>query len=262
MKFETKKVGPDEARDLLKLNVSNRPLSHSNVRKIAGEILSGQWQNTGDTIKISTSNKLIDGQHRLHAIILSGSTIDVNFAIGVDDSSFLVIDTGKKRSSSDALALSGLQNTTLLSTTCRLIMLIKRGRLLNRAGNEFSNKDILDFANGVSELQETISFVHKKNRSFRMLATPPMSALYFLFAEISQEQADEFFLKYWSGTDLEADCPIKLLRDKLIFDSTKKSKLASVVKMVMIAQAFKLYSQGRKIKRFDCDITKFPNLTK
>lgn len=256
MKFETRIVGPVEARELLSLNEGNRPVSQNNVDWISSELLAGKYKNTGDTIKICTNGKLIDGQHRLLAIVKTGKAIELNFAIGVDPDSFAVIDTGRKRTPSDIIALSGFSNPNELSAAARFIMMIKRNKLFARP--TISNADILEFVTACPQIQEFIPFVKKGNKKFRMISNSAAIALYFIFSEKHPHSADDFFTQYWNGNDLEDTSPIKQLRDKFIRDSINKSRLSPEIKMVFVAACFKMYLEGRKIKRLDVDTTKFP----
>jgi hypothetical protein len=47
------------------------PLNLERVEKFAADITNGNWEYCFETIEISKNGKLINGRHRLHAIILA-----------------------------------------------------------------------------------------------------------------------------------------------------------------------------------------------
>jgi hypothetical protein len=71
-------------------------------------MINNKWkQDTGECIKISKTGRILDGQHRLKAVILSNCSIYFYVATNIDDSVFDVLDTGKARNSRRELCNSG-----------------------------------------------------------------------------------------------------------------------------------------------------------
>ena len=68
-------IDADTAKALLELNTTNRPLSQSQVKLYANEMLRGKWKLNGEAIIFGTDDEgydsIISGQHRLHALILA-----------------------------------------------------------------------------------------------------------------------------------------------------------------------------------------------
>lgn len=96
-------ITPDTARLYLKFNNNNRPLRKAHIRSLAFDITNGDWQVTHQGIAFDTTGKLIDGQHRLHAIIEAGIPIQMPVTRGCSSSSFSILDRGANRSPSDIL---------------------------------------------------------------------------------------------------------------------------------------------------------------
>lgn len=100
---------PALAVDLLERNKINRPLNQAHVERIAREITKGRWQFNGDTIKISDTEDVIDGQHRLWAVIEAQAAVETVVVRGVHKDAFSTVDTLRKpRSGADILALHGV----------------------------------------------------------------------------------------------------------------------------------------------------------
>jgi len=91
-------ITPEKARELLKGNYGNRPLRRTLVERLAQEMMTGNWQISHQGIAIAPDGRLLDGQHRLAAIVRSGVTVPMMVARNVPHEAFKVIDRGAKRS--------------------------------------------------------------------------------------------------------------------------------------------------------------------
>lgn len=100
---------PERATALLEHNRLNRPVKDQHVKRIASQILNGKWRFNGDTIKISDDGGILDGQHRLWAIIEAKTTVETIIIRGIDRDAFATIDTVRApRSGGDTLSLMGV----------------------------------------------------------------------------------------------------------------------------------------------------------
>lgn len=97
-------VTPERAKQILETsNFDNRKLRPSVVEKYAKIMRAGQWRTTPETLSVAVNGRLLNGQHRLHAIIRSGVTCTFLFVYGVDEDVYAVLDRGAGRSVSDAV---------------------------------------------------------------------------------------------------------------------------------------------------------------
>jgi hypothetical protein len=123
-------VTPDLATRWLEGNVHNRPLRQSTVERYARDMADGKWRLTHQGIAFDDSEQLIDGQHRLWAVVESKSTIEFLVTRGLDMSAQEYIDGGEKRTTTDVLSLRGEKASPL--TTGIAVMLAKQvNRTLN-----------------------------------------------------------------------------------------------------------------------------------
>ncbi|MFC4607129.1 hypothetical protein [Streptomyces maoxianensis] len=119
MRMEVLHVSPELAADWLTHNTSNRPLSKGTVQQLAAQIQRGEWQLTHQGIAFDEDEVLIDGQHRLAAIVKAGIAVPLTVTHGVPRTAFTVMDTGRKRTGRDTLALVGEANATHLAAALR-----------------------------------------------------------------------------------------------------------------------------------------------
>jgi hypothetical protein len=99
--IELKKVTPAMAEKWLKKNhPKNRRISQAIVDAIAGDIANGNWKITHQGICFDGDGCLIDGQHRLNAIVQAGKTVEILVAENSGSEIGDPIDTHRKRTTS------------------------------------------------------------------------------------------------------------------------------------------------------------------
>jgi hypothetical protein len=244
-------ITPDQAQLLLQKNSGNRPLSESNVQFFYNQMVSGDWMLTGDTIKVSKDGRLLDGQHRLQAVVKYGKPVEMFVAKNCDSKIFQVLDTGKNRSASDILAVAGFKNVHNVAGAVKFILLFKSGNYTSGTRKQYrpTNADVLAFAEKNPELHEVITFTNSIYRGFRALSATTLAGLYFILSNKNQTACDDFFNKYSTGIDLTETSPIRLLRERFIKDSLNKSKLKTRDKVALFIFAWNAYIQKKKMQQ-------------
>jgi len=100
-------VGPDLAAQWLEGNVRNRRIDQKHVDCLAKEMQAGRWNTTHQGIAFDSMDTLVDGQHRLWAVLQSGCTIKMAVSFGLQPDCIDAIDGVKARSNVDRMTLSG-----------------------------------------------------------------------------------------------------------------------------------------------------------
>lgn len=113
MQIEIVTMTPDWACQILaKQNTNNRTLRPAIVRRYAIAILNDEWQLTQQGIAIDKNGVLVDGQHRLAAVVRAGKSIRTTLAMDCEPEIFKVLDTGATRKASDVLHMQGAKYRT------------------------------------------------------------------------------------------------------------------------------------------------------
>jgi hypothetical protein len=104
-------VGPKQAAKWLEQNESNRRIRDSLVQQYARDMKAGRWRTNHQGIAVTDDGALLDGQHRLSAIVESGCTIDfvVFFYRRVTPEDVVTIDGGCARSAHDQATIVGMK---------------------------------------------------------------------------------------------------------------------------------------------------------
>jgi hypothetical protein len=121
MRAELVTVTPEMASDLLSSNENNRRLAPPRVARLAAEIKAGRWQVNGETVILSRNRKLLDGQHRLAAVVASGIPVPMLIVYDADESASETIDTGRARSTGDILRIKGNNGGVMLAASATLL---------------------------------------------------------------------------------------------------------------------------------------------
>lgn len=258
MNFTTREVGPKEALELLSSNSVNRKLSVRNIEYLTQQIQSGNYRETGDTIKISKSGRLLDGQHRLNAIIKANKSINLTFCTGLEDEIFDVLDTGKIRTASDIMSIKNIPNAHEVTAAATFLLKYNKGGLF--LGRKISNTDVLQTVMDNPEIVDIVKIVCTENKKFRMISSSMIAALYYLFSKKNHQLTEDFFNKYYTGLGISREDPIYILRDRLIRDSVNKIKIPLVYKMSLMASAWNAFRLNKTIKRLDWELNVFPKI--
>ena len=108
-----------------KSEFKQRSLGSGVVRKYIGEMERDDWHShTADIIRLGMSGGMeviIDGQHRLNAIVKSNKPQDMFVARNVPLDAFKYIDQGNTRTLKDVMDCSGWTNTPTVSAAARYI---------------------------------------------------------------------------------------------------------------------------------------------
>lgn len=117
------KITPSRAAELLEGNSINRSLRMGVVQRYARDMTAGQWHQSGDPIRLDKKGTLLDGQHRLSAIIHAGIAQKMLIIKGVETKAILTIDTGAKRQFADVLKIQGYSCCMNLAAVVRWCVL-------------------------------------------------------------------------------------------------------------------------------------------
>jgi hypothetical protein len=125
VRSRVQKITPDKAAEMLAANTANRPLSRTTVRAFAEAMRRGDWLVTHQGIAFDSDGALVDGQHRLAAVIEAELPVEMTVFTDVEPHTFDVLDTGKRRNAADVLAIEGEKSTTLLAAMVRSVWLYR-----------------------------------------------------------------------------------------------------------------------------------------
>ncbi|ARK09065.2 hypothetical protein A6C57_01330 [Fibrella sp. ES10-3-2-2] len=248
MTTQVEVITPDIARELLGANTANRKATAVHISFLAKQMKEGRWMLTSAPISIATDGRLLDGQHRLMALVESDTTHPFWVARNCDPAMFAVLDTGRKRSSSDILSIEGAKNVTSLSGLIRLIMLHRDGRMSSwhLKSRTYSNDEVLAFhrENDLSEYLSHGVFLYGQRR---LLSSAEYAFVYYLIAPVDQAAAKAFVERIATGAGLAKGSAGLLLRQKLEAAKEQRINLSSTEKYALCIKAWNAERQGTQL---------------
>lgn len=133
IKWEVVSVDADTAREYLSkerapergVKGTNRKHGRRTVADYAAAMLRGEWELTHQGIAFNVNGELVDGGHRLRAVILASQTqpdIAIDFMVtwGLSEKAMVTMDIGRRRVPADFLRMLGKSNTASLGGIIRL----------------------------------------------------------------------------------------------------------------------------------------------
>lgn len=212
---------PALAWRLLQANMANRPLTWSKVEEYTQALRNGEWLLDGQSVKVSNTGKLIDGQHRCCAVINANMAVPMFLICGIDEECFKTMDTGKKRSPGDMLAVQNEEHHNLLASGLRLLSRYEQGRL-GDTGAYFSHAIQEDTLARHPAMRES---ARAAGYSTKLLKPSNACFLHYLFSRKDPAKADRLLVLLREGIGFEEPAkthPIYTLRKILLDEKLKR----------------------------------------
>jgi hypothetical protein len=220
-------IFPEAAKTFLDIDNVKRTLRTNKVELFAKTMLSGKWRLINNGIAIDLNGDLVDGQHRMQAIVLADIPVEFYLHTGLEANVKTVIDTGTFRSLADSLKISGFGGhgsmTNIGAATRLLFMYETQPHMLptmKKASNAFNvtHEEFVEFASALNKeklfIAETLAQrIQKQNRGFNRSA---MSALLYMALLKDTYEAHAFAERLITGVNLQPNDPELALRNQVI----------------------------------------------
>lgn len=246
MTMAIKTITPDIAAQYLTTMLRNRKVRARHVETLALSIVQGQWQLNGETIKFNTVGELIDGQHRLLAVIKADLPIQSYVIHEIAEQYIDTIDVGLKRSAGDIFQFEGYSNATNLCASARWIWRYEQGLMLGY-GRSATIDNLKAVISAHPEIKNSLAYGTLVQRYIQRSLG---SALHCLFAEQSSTTADQLYTAIRDGEALERTNSVYLLRQRLIANMQAKAKLPAHEVGALVIKTFNAYRTNAKAPRF------------
>lgn len=238
---------PEMATQLLEYNTLNRPLNEQHVKRLTNQILKGKWKYNGDSIKVSDTNQILDGQHRLWAVVEAKTPVETVIVRGIEREAFATIDALRKpRNGADVLALNGATHHRAY-TSAALQWLIRWQRkcleTYKAPVNRIENSDIEESYANNPGVERAIGRVIK----LRGLANPSlMGFFYYVLANRSPELAERMVSTMENPAGVSMNDPFFRLR--MYFASDHLKRKDPVVTIALMVKASNAAYHNREVK--------------
>jgi hypothetical protein len=239
-------IDPETAEAWLGRNTRNRPMRSRKVATLAAAIGRGEWVVNGDMIRFDVAGVLIDGQHRLQAIVEAGVAVQSYVMRNAPHEVQATLDTGARRNYGDILTLRGEVNAVALAAAVRWVWRIRNGQIrsLNREAT-FGELDALLAEN--PEIRDSVRLIQRVTRTVPM-PRALAGALHWLLSSIDDAEAEFFFGRLADGVNMDEFSPIYRLRNQLFEWAKGRNDVPQFVVYTYTVKAWNYHRQAMPVK--------------
>ena len=229
-----------------KRNELNRNLMPSVVSKYARDMKEGRWGVSGQGIIFDRSGRLTDGHHRIQACIAAQVPFETLVVRGVEMEAVGIQDIGTVRSAANIAHMAGVESASGACSIARLLLIHRVAGFasLKNSSCQPTKPEVVRLTRECKELHDSVVV---GQRLFRLLSPSLGGFLHFIFSESDAMRADEFFDKLHSGLNLTESCPVRILRERLQDDRSKRARLDSIYIAAVCIKAWNAFIVNRKV---------------
>lgn len=244
-------VTPEMAAAMLEKNTMNRNISMLTVRRYAQAMASDEWEMNGETIIVAEDETILDGQHRLWAVIESGKTVRFLIVYNVKKTSITTVDSGIARTFRHVLQIKGSKHATTAASLTKLAWIYDN-----------YDRELKDGSAKVALRNTVLETYYDENRDRIEQAAAAadvgahhfvkshMAFCYYLFLRSNPVKADEFIKLVKTGETLTTKHPVMSLRLRLFDNITRKTKLSVRETAALYIKAWNAFIKGNDLSVF------------
>ncbi|MEU6342173.1 hypothetical protein ABZ883_14670 [Streptomyces sp. NPDC046977] len=255
-------ITPDLARKWLAQNTHNRNLRERVVNGYAADMRNGNWVEDGQSIKFAQGDTvlldnplifggpLLDGQHRLSAIVTANVAVRMLIVSNLDDSTQETMDTGAKRSLADVLKLRGEERyVPLAAVLLRAYLWEVQGQRRSMKGDRArpTHRQLLQFLADHAELRRAAE-IGSRVRGAVSISASTAGLCHWLFNQIDKSDCAFFFARLTDGAGLDTDDPIYALRRVADNFAKDKGRISDEHMTALVIKGWNAYREGRSIR--------------
>lgn len=222
VKTRTVMISPKKAMELLYGNYDNRNLNDRHVEMLTKAIKTGHWMLNGESIIIDNEGRLLDGQHRLYAVIKSGVTVPMLIVEGIDVKSFITLNNLIKIRRGEDVLSSGSDGAPNAAKANALIKHVinwhnrssHMNHAANRKGSFNQTNDVIysiyqQIGDNVQQSIEDVKRIIKQNGKYNAIYIT--TALFLLRQNEDSAQVDDFVNYIVEGGDYRQSPATRLI---------------------------------------------------
>ena len=245
-------IGPITAQEYLNQMPKNRRLSQAGVDRWAKAMKEDDWiPEANGPIRFDTDGNLIDGQHRLRALIATGLALSFIVVRNVPPAGLYVMDLNRTRTLADALYINGETDSGGLASTINFYSEYLRSGMVQKiswGGKGLTIPEALALLNEAPGLRGSLKTGHSMRRFFQ--GGPGRWAIvHYILSSVDAEDAAAFLSQLSTGIDLHQAHPILHLRRRLLEDAGAIRKLPIRDYTALIFKAWNMWRTGKTTPR-------------
>lgn len=226
-----------------------RPLSEKTVAQYSADMKAGNWGVTGQGISFDEESNLLDGQHRLAAVIKSGVSIqmiiiwDLDTHVSKQIKTIDVMDIGKKRQVAQQLKIDGFEYYAEIGSAARCLLMLASGNI----ARSYSPPQVIAIANlmrnNITKIIQVLAKDNAPKPKYRGITVAPL----VLLGTADPDTAEMFAIEFNEMANLAKTSPVLQYARFMERPSTVKGgDTYRLVAMSALASALFSYSNSRR----------------
>lgn len=192
-------ITPEKARYWIEnFNPDNRHVRLKRVEMLADAIKKGQWMQNGETIKFTPQGRLLDGQHRLHAIIMADQPVWCAVAYNVPETAMGTIDVTAARTAGDLLKFNGYVDCNRLAAASKAAYCYEGGWFKSLGGKNVHPVTILEYIKDNPDIEKIKNLIGDKGAA-RAIPAQIIGLCFILYKHGDKQAAEKMASGMGSG---------------------------------------------------------------
>lgn len=242
-------VSPEKATKWMEKNKHNRPFKEYLLTKYSADLENQTFGVTHQGIAFDIIGALVDGQHRLAAIIHTRTPavllVTRGLPVEVQGHRHLLtrdlVDIGKNRTIADHLSLNhGVTDAVIVASACNTIFQTLLGDLYTGGTRASVASSLAVLSLYGDEIRQMISAVNAKKH----IRKASMIGALALCAKSNYEHIDRFVEQLSSGEGVRRGMPVYALRERLILKGVGGARKERAESIEMVCNAYRHTVQG------------------
>lgn len=253
-------IDPEMAREYLSTMGPNRRINRRRMKLYKDIILRDEWELTHQGIAFDSNGQLIDGQHRLMAIVQTGVTLPMLVTRGLAPGSQRAVDGGLLRGNRDQLDILNIEQAADLAPALAVLyrlFLADQMPIRERRFNKNVSPTKAEVEAMVYAHPEMARFLEVGRRLGKTIGVPKsvMSGVRYYLGLLDEGDADVFFEYLATGEELQVGHPVYVLREqfrRMVLNAAKRGGRVDYAKTAALTiRAWNAYRGGKSPSSFN-----------
>jgi len=227
-----------------------RPINELRVQLLSRAIIEGRWVDcAGNAIVFDRSGNLVDGQHRLLAVVRAKKSITSFVITGVVENAIFVLDHEiAVRTLGHSLKLHGEGNYNVLAGAIKWLWRYENG-IVSGPNISPDTQQAFDLLKANPGIRNSVSVGAKCSSIYSVTLG---TFCHFLFARVDAQKSDRFFECLTNGVGLRSTdetSGIWLFRERLLKVKTQRGMTMNQIhKIALCFKAWNFFASGVVVK--------------
>lgn len=245
--YSVETIGPDTAKEMLASNIDNRHIRRAVVDRYARDMKAHKWVENGAAISFAADGTLLDGQHRLAAIVRAGVAVRLLVVRGLPNSAQDSMDDLAKRTLADTFNFHGISNANSAAAIVRRVLLWQNDARTNTGKYQPTKAEALAAIREDQTLAVAINAAAQMRK--RSIVSPSIIGLtWWLFWNIDQDDCEKFWSGLHSGADLSENSPIFIVREQISRYNARAERVPETAYLAWVIKAWNHYRADKTLR--------------